>query len=388
MHKKFEAGAAEKLARTFAQFIGWGAVFFAIMTAPHVASQVALNPWWWTPLFAVLTFGTAIALIPISLWGSLKALRVTINAFAVANVLTSTSWLLTWTGETLPSNAGTWFSYFPGLAAVAGAIIWRLSFTAAYVAVVVPTGVYTGYVARSSETGLAAPLLSTTLQVLLFAVTVFALARAGRILDETAVATRLQVVQTSVAKARTAEQRRVNAFVHDGVMSTLIAGARNLTSAELARQAATTLAELDRASEEEIGNEEVSATQFLGNLRATIVEIKESARLLVAASSQECSASIPVTVGRAFCAGMAEALRNVQRHAGVCAVCEVQVFLGTEVRIDVVDNGVGFDTESASEFRLGVRASILDRFAQLEGARAVVHSEPGRGTRVTMSWTP
>ncbi|AEF41301.1 sensor histidine kinase [Hoyosella subflava] len=383
-----ERGSAEKLARSFAQFIGWGAVFYAATMVPLVMSQVSLNPWWWTPLFVVLMFGTSIALIPVSRWGSYRALKRTINLYAVINVLASVSWLLTWTGERLPTETGTWISYFPGLAAVAGAIIWRLSSVLVYVALVTPLGTYTGYTARWQEGDepLASVLVGGVLFSLLFAAAVFALVRSGRLLDATARAARVQAVQTSVTEARTAERRRVNALIHDGVMATLIAAARTQNCAELARQASSSLGELKRAREDDGHIEAMSPHQFLTSLRATVSEIEDSARLVVTTEPQGHMVQIPAHVTQAFSAGVAESLRNVQRHAGLGANCEVRALVGPGIRVDVVDDGAGFETKSVPAHRLGLRGSIRDRFAQLEGGSSYVESARGRGTLVSMRW--
>ncbi|MCW4354216.1 hypothetical protein ONR57_12990 [Hoyosella sp. YIM 151337] len=381
---------AERLSRSFAQFIGWGAVFYGCVVAPLVISQRTLTPWWWTPLFAVLLFGTAIALIPVGRWGTFTALRRTINAYAFVNVLVPVTWLVTWTGEKLPTETGTWHSYLPGLAAVAGAIIWRFTFLLVYLVTANSIGVYAGHVVRWQDTlePLLTALVGTLLFSTLFACAVFGLVRTGRILDATALAARTQAIQTSATEACTAERRRVNALVHDAVMATLIAAARSGNSSAVARHASATIDELELARSSAPEPEHVSADELASSIRATVSDIHDDAHFSVSAEPRQPAQRIPGYVKDALCAGVAEALRNVRRHAGADAQAEVRVAVGHDVRIDVTDNGSGFDPSRIPDSKLGLRGSILGRFDHLPGGFAAIASKPGCGATVSMRWAP
>lgn len=82
-----------------------------------------------------------------------------------------------------------------------------------------------------------------------------------------------------------------------------------------------------------------------------------------------------------------EALVNIQRHA---QAKEVRVALreeGEGVRLEVSDNGSGFDVGNAMERkRIGGLLSMRRR-AEVVGGVCQVQSEPGQGTRVT-AWLP
>lgn len=81
----------------------------------------------------------------------------------------------------------------------------------------------------------------------------------------------------------------------------------------------------------------------------------------------------------------AEALRNSLRHAGPDAERVVILDLSDErALVTVVDNGVGFHP-AAARTGLGIPESIESRMSELGGA-AVVESEPGRGTKVILTW--
>mgnify|MGYP003463857116 FL=1 len=83
-----------------------------------------------------------------------------------------------------------------------------------------------------------------------------------------------------------------------------------------------------------------------------------------------------------------EALRNSVRHAGVGARRWAFVWVAVgEVRVEVGDDGIGFDPVMIDPQRLGVRGSILARMRALPGGAGTVVSAPGDGTVVVLTWT-
>jgi signal transduction histidine kinase len=81
-----------------------------------------------------------------------------------------------------------------------------------------------------------------------------------------------------------------------------------------------------------------------------------------------------------------EALENVDRHAPAAAVTVTATTAGGRVVVQVEDQGPGFlaarRAEAVREDRFGL-VGMGERLAGV-GGRAVVTSEPGRGTRVTL----
>ncbi len=85
-------------------------------------------------------------------------------------------------------------------------------------------------------------------------------------------------------------------------------------------------------------------------------------------------------LGRAVVAAAGEAMTNVDRHAGATAI-------SIEVRqhsVVVGDNGSGFIPKPSTTGR-GIAESIVGRMQRV-GATANIHSVPGRGTVVELSW--
>jgi signal transduction histidine kinase len=79
---------------------------------------------------------------------------------------------------------------------------------------------------------------------------------------------------------------------------------------------------------------------------------------------------------------LAEALRNVAKHAGATAVditCEIVAGVATVI---VIDDGRGFDPARVAR-GAGLRHSIIGRLEH-EGGRVTVTSSPGSGTRLVL----
>jgi len=92
---------------------------------------------------------------------------------------------------------------------------------------------------------------------------------------------------------------------------------------------------------------------------------------------------VPAEVRHSFYLACKEALHNVNKHA---AATEVRVHVTVEagtLRVDIEDNGCGFDPSAARPEGNGLR-NLRQRFQAL-GGRFTLHSRPGEGTRVSMA---
>ena len=84
-------------------------------------------------------------------------------------------------------------------------------------------------------------------------------------------------------------------------------------------------------------------------------------------------------------AGVAEALRNVARHA---AADEAEVIVAGGdgwAAVQVTDHGRGFDPGAVPAAPRGIRESIAGRM-QAAGGTGTVASTPGLGTTVLLRW--
>jgi signal transduction histidine kinase len=83
-----------------------------------------------------------------------------------------------------------------------------------------------------------------------------------------------------------------------------------------------------------------------------------------------------------------EALRNTERHAEATRIAVTLTFTKDEVRLEVIDNGVGFSRASVSnDFTASGHLGLISmqERAELLGGRLKIKSSPGNGTRVNAS---
>lgn len=84
-----------------------------------------------------------------------------------------------------------------------------------------------------------------------------------------------------------------------------------------------------------------------------------------------------------------EALTNVRKHAGASRahvrVSRVDGSAGEGVRIQVTDDGAGFDQASVPEVRRGFGLATMRERSDLIGAELEIGSRPGEGTTVAVT---
>ncbi|MEU7856204.1 hypothetical protein [Nonomuraea sp. NPDC049141] len=97
--------------------------------------------------------------------------------------------------------------------------------------------------------------------------------------------------------------------------------------------------------------------------------------------------TVPGDVAESFARAVTEALANVALHAGVREAELLSSRHDGEIRVEVADEGRGFDQDRLPADRFGVRGSILDTMRSLPNGGAEI-SSGGQGTRVRLWWRP
>ncbi|WP_330233943.1 hypothetical protein OHA40_16695 [Nocardia sp. NBC_00508] len=189
------------------------------------------------------------------------------------------------------------------------------------------------------------------------------------LLNETRVAQR-------VAAARTRYQAEQWRLLHDTAAGTLQSIGNSGDVVDAATVAEESRRDIWQIKQLPTGREEGSV-DLVERIRKTCakfafeIDLRGSTHLLV-----------PHFAGYVISAATREALNNVERHAAA-----TRVIIELEANgLTITDDGVGF-TEDAQLIgsRFGIRQSIIARLRDI-GGDAKVHSEPGIGTAVQMSW--
>ncbi|WP_405163787.1 ATP-binding protein [Nocardia sp. NBC_01499] len=382
--------AEARLVRGACLFVGSGGIFYALLTVPTALAQAALAPPWWTPLALIVIYAPTVFIVAAALRWRIDLVRHAVLAFALGYLLAAASWLVVRADVVVPPEESLWITWIPGLPAVALCIFWRR----------MPFG-YLVLVAALAQTDAASArgpdAHNPIVPDFLFAVAYSALpcaacvvlVRVGRALDQTSHAVRAKATTTAAAEARRFERRRFDALAHDWVIATLLEASRTPNSAVLTHHADVTLRDLERLRSGRPAQDNLDLDQVVASIRATAAEVDDSVQLRTDRAAG-IALAVPSDVATALSAAVGEALRNWQRHAGSHtreAACEVRVTADADsVQVDVVDDGVGFDPATVPPDRIGLRASITDRLAELPGGWSAIDAAPGRGCRISTGW--
>ena len=219
------------------------------------------------------------------------------------------------------------------------------------------------------------------LQAVVTAALMTLLRNAGRSADAVIGAALRGEQEMRAEAARRADEREQHRQLHDTILSTLAmiaSGTFRSPSGVLCAQAGRDLDVLQR-----LRAVPEYASGGAGDLCARIGNLAAAAPVNV--QLVPTPVSLPSAVTEHIAGSVAEALRNVARHAGV-EQADVTIRGGDGwVTVEVTDQGTGFDPESVPPSRRGVRESIVGRMSAVGGA-AVVTSRPGTGTTVTLRW--
>jgi len=185
------------------------------------------------------------------------------------------------------------------------------------------------------------------------------------------------------------ERVQVDAIVHDSVLTTFIQAARARTPDE--RELATTSA---RNAIAHVAAASVAAPLDEGDVPLVVLHDRlaasiDDAGVDVALSSHGISChGVPAAAADALWSAAVQAVVNSGQHAGPGGGVRRWVRLewrDDRTTVEVGDTGRGFDPATATEARLGVRVSIVERVEGV-GGLAVVDSAPGAGTRIRLVW--
>lgn len=184
--------------------------------------------------------------------------------------------------------------------------------------------------------------------------------------------------EAAMMRARDEEIARLDRLTHDFVLSLLSSAAEGVPTDKLHIQAETVRRQLGMSRPEE------DESDTIDDMVARIRRRCAGYGVPVHAREVRAEAYIPRQAAVEIEAAVEEAVRNTVRHSTGGS----RVVVGDHgVTIQVRDDGPGFDPATVGE-RLGVTQSILRRVNSLDGGYAEVDSAPGRGTVVTIRWSP
>ena len=233
-------------------------------------------------------------------------------------------------------------------------------------------------------------LLQDSSYILLFPSTVIAITQilraAANKVDRASEVATLAAVERAQTDARERERSRIEALVHDSVLTTLLVAANVSTQAQAkaaAVSAENAIAKLRAAASENQESQNVSVLAFFQALSRAAVRLDPDIQTNVSGASDRMLGPDLVA---ALTDATSQAVTNSIQHAGRNASRLLRLkATAKEIKIVVKDDGNGFWVSRVPKNRLGLRLSIIDR-VEAVGGRVFIDSKPGHGTSIVMEW--
>jgi signal transduction histidine kinase len=383
-----ERTALDRMTRTMYFAIGIATIIFGVLLSGGPGgfrgqlSQVDA-PVLWFSVATVLVLPASFVVLGRVL--PLAAMRGLVTASALGFVASMLLFPFAIHADKLAQGAAPWLQGFGAIPASLIAVAWRGRVTWVYALMQGPLIVYVSLAVRDA-TAIQAVLegLGSMVSSSIFAGVSLAVVLAAARLDSVAERAREQASLEARAVTREREQTRINAMVHDDIMSVLLAAARPGSPASLRDQARDALTSVEQLASAELASTPYAPEELVAVLRATVGELSPEVEFSYVI---DFDGEIPRDVVAALAEATEEAIRNSLRHAGDHVTRRVDVAIQAQaVGVTVTDDGVGFSLREVPQRRLGLRVSIMQRMGSLPGGDAKVRSHAGAGTRITLSW--
>lgn len=358
-----------------------GTLIPATLAASDQVRHLAL---WWTVLVAGGIILSSVGMMA----ASFK--RWKLRPFAIAYVVVVTFGLITWpvawqSGQVATSSPWLWMTL--GVASICLAVSAGTGWGFAYA---IASGLLFAVV-RMTPSGQSATILGAfqdminlVMNASVVIVALGVVANAFKELDEAEEATRKEATDAAIEEALLEERHRLDGIVHDEVMTTLVAAAHAPADVHVAQQAQRAVDRLAQAEAPSEARLPVTGAQLSWLITDVVSALVPQARF----HSEVVGLTIPQQVASTLGMVVREVSLNVAKHA---QATEVAVSIASlpdgGILVSIADNGIGFDPESVPKRRLGLQVSVVYRMWAI-GGQADIHSTPGEGTTVNLSWTP
>jgi signal transduction histidine kinase len=372
--------------------LGIFGLVFGAQTLPHALAQSsALAPGAGAALMAVL-YGALVALAVASV--AKVAVRSAALAFAVLYVIALVAWPFLVVDPAALDGEPPWL-YYICTVATTGAVVAVPAAVATGYTIIVPA--FYGLIRLLPAGGAAVPLLAVldAMYAVILGVVVLIiitmLRQAAESLDSAQEAALQRYDLAARQHATETERVKVDALVHDSVLTTLLSAAAAVLpeqrelAARMARDAVKRLDEAGATGPRAL--DRVGLPVLVRRLRAALTTFSAPFTVRVVNAG---GVELPVEAVDALYSAAVQAMVNSMQHADEPGRSTRRELRIRGVRaggclIEIADNGVGFDRASVPGERLGLRMSIEERMANAGGSAEIV-SRPGQGTTVILAW--
>ena len=187
------------------------------------------------------------------------------------------------------------------------------------------------------------------------------------------------------AEAESREKSRLDALVHDKVLTTLLLASKANTPSESHAAAGLAVSAITALNSVPAGTSggAINGSSFFAALEK--IALSQCPDLIVSRHEVD-SVTLPEDAATALTEATLQAISNSQQHAGASATRELYLKGHRNgIKVIVKDNGRGFRMSRVPKNRLGVRVSIIER-VEIIGGRVFIDSRPGAGTNIVLEW--
>lgn len=367
------------------------------VTAPIVGLQMfvnafsqaqLLNSTWF--IIAIVTMFVIFAGMFVSVWFFNDG-RICFRALPIATLILMLTWELQVLPDAdIPANFQPWIWWAAGIASISSfggfSVGWASLFS-----LVIPAAyfvLHTRPLGGASDPFIAGQDVALTV---LFSGTISSLVlvlryEASKVDLANERATKAAIAAATAAAAD-AERARVDALVHDSVLTTLLVAAKaqtndeELAASELARSA---IRKLNHAqSELQSLGANISIASLFNALEESIRTSFPSVEINAEGANDQ---QISELVAAALTGATLQAVSNSITHAGPRAKRTVLLRAGKGgIKIVVKDDGRGFRPSRVINSRLGLKLSVIDR-VETVGGRVFIDAKPGVGATIVIEW--
>ncbi|WP_278313099.1 sensor histidine kinase [Lolliginicoccus levis] len=373
--------------RLVAVMAGIAGVLFILVAASAIQEQAAVASADWSVLAAVVLAGGALLPVVAGALAPLRAVRMAGAAYALLYALVVLSGFVAYPRGGLDWGDWPWTSAVCGAVAsvVAAVCSRRLAWLHLGAMMCLVVGQMSWATGRLWARLLSEEVSGSLALVVILVVAVSALRSGAALVDRETAAIWAESARVAAARASSEERARVDALVHDTVLSALALAGQGHAEEEAVKAADHGLRAIHglRLREEDL------ASAIAPGVAAELIVPSHA---VASGFANDVVATgdlpIPALVVHAVQAAVGEAVVNSLRHAGTGPVARRisgHVAPG-RITVSIVDDGAGFDPRTVPPRRIGIALSIKERMRTLPGGIAEVQSAPGQGTTVRIGW--
>lgn len=344
----------------------------------------------------VIFWASAIAIIlavlgvVVSQWFIPSQVNFWLRAVSTISLVLLLTWPLHFDPEiSLPDTFQPWIWWTLGISAVAAGTTFRFSIGVSYL-IFQPLA---WLILKTSQFGGSGEILiaiQESLYLFIFASILVAMVLALRWeAGKTDSANQLAIssaVESARVDAIEIERSRLDALVHDSVLTTMLVASRASSDSEVIsaqKLAKDAIERLQNAAAPNLIAEKMTLASYFGALE---LRIRENASEFTVGVERVSDFPISSDIAQALTEATLQAVDNSLKHAGSAKSRSVKLRgLRNGLKIVITDDGRGFRPSQIPKNRLGISASIISR-VQNVGGRVFIQSAPGQGATVVIEW--